>query len=198
MLVLSIKNANNPIRKRKLTSFLIVSRLSGQRSSTLSVMLVLQIPTTTANEWFRNKSLELQYTGREESREKRGAWLRGAEHNTLQRRLTRWVWENKRDKQGQIDKDLCWGHVLFARSCFSCPLPVWPVIRVWLSLSADYRWPCVDPCNLQSNHVRPVFSPELDTLIFLFYKHRRTLWNPLKAAEVKSKQRPPSRRYLRS
>lgn len=64
------------------------------------------------------------------------------------------------DKQGQIDKHSCWGHVLFAKSCSPCPLPVWPVITEWLSLSADYRRPCVDPFNLQSKHMMAAFAPE--------------------------------------
>lgn len=41
------------------------------------------------------------------------------------------------DKQEQIDKHSCWGHVLFAKSCSPCLLPVWPVITEWLSLTSQ-------------------------------------------------------------
>lgn len=54
------------------------------------------------------RSTQLLYTGRE----KWSAWLvksMRAEHNTLQSRVTERAWENKRDKQGQTDKDLCRG-----------------------------------------------------------------------------------------
>lgn len=63
------------------------------------------------------------------------------------------------DKQEQTDQDRCRGHMLFAKSCSPCPLPVWPVITEQLSLSADCRWPCGDPDNLQSNHMIAALAP---------------------------------------
>lgn len=63
------------------------------------------------------------------------------------------------DKQEQTDQDRCRGHVLFAKSCSPCPLPVWPVITERLGLSADYRWPCGDPDNLLSNHMMAALAP---------------------------------------
>lgn len=67
--------------------------------------------------------------------------------------------ESKMDKQEQTDQDRCRGHVLFAKACSVCPLPVWPVITERLGLSADCRWPCVDPDNLQSNHMMAALAP---------------------------------------
>lgn len=79
------------------------------------------------------------------------------------------------DKQEQTDQDRFrgvgrvgrvgagWGrHVLFAKSCSPCPLPVWPLITAQLGRSADCRWPCVDPDNLQSNHrmAAPASDPQ--------------------------------------
>lgn len=79
-------------------------------------------------------------------------------HHALQRRLTQKITRLNKDKKTEI---VVGGHVLFVVSCFPCSLPVWPVITEWLSLSADYRWPCVDPFNLQSNHMMAPFAPQL-------------------------------------
>lgn len=85
------------------------------------------------------------------------------------------VWENKSNKQGHTFRDQ--GHVLFARSLFSCPLPVWFVITEWLNLSAEYRWQYFDPRDSQSNHMMVYLSQncsQLNTLILLHHRHNKT------------------------
>lgn len=78
------------------------------------------------------------------------------------------------DKQEQTDQDRCRGHVLFAKSCSPCPLPVWPVITERLGLSADCRWPCVDPDNLQSNHMMAALAPRATGSSTVTLQNKRT------------------------
>lgn len=86
--------------------------------------------------------------------------------------------ESKMDKQEQTDQDRCRGHVLFAKSCSPCPLPVWPVITERLGLSADCRWPCVDPHNLQSNHMMAALDPRATGSNTVTPQNKRTFKSP--------------------
>lgn len=74
--------------------------------------------------------------------------------------ITREQQENNRDLHGQTEPDVCSGHVLFTRSSFCCPLPVWPVIGHTTCGGQLTTTDRVLPSYIQSNRPTAAFAPE--------------------------------------